>query len=461
MQIKENNLTEGKISSVLLKFALPFIVMNLLHVMYAFTDLFVIGQFTKDSAAVAGVTIGSSVIILFMFFVFGFTAGTTVLVGRAYGAKNYQEMDRIVYTAMTVFALVGAAIMLILLIFAPFLVALMHTPSEAVDNAVKYIRINALGMLFVMGFNCIGAVLRGMGNSITPLLYVGFSSICNIILDVILVCYFDMSVVGVSVATIISQAAAYVFALYLLRSKGFRYKFYVKDSRFAAKTAKAIWDISIPISLQNILASISFLILFALANNMGLTEAAAYGINNRFYALTLLPAYSLAAALTAVTAQSMGAGLPERAKKALWLAAFYAFVPCFIFFLFELFTPHLVMGIFTTDTAIIEAGSAFLLGACWEILLLPLLFGLNDFFNGCGHTKFTMWVNIIIAFVIRVPLAFFFVMKLEGGLFALGLASSFPAIVSTLVFLAYLKSNRWQKFTLPESTAEETTDAVR
>ncbi|MBR7158527.1 MAG: MATE family efflux transporter [Alphaproteobacteria bacterium] len=453
MAIKEYNLTEGKISSVLMKFVMPFIVMNLLHVAYTLTDLFVIGHFTKDSAAISGVTIGAAIIILFMFFVFGFAAGLTVLVGRAFGAKNYEEMDRLVFTSMTMFLMVGVAIMLILLIFAPLFTKLMYTPADAVDETITYIRINALGMLFVMAFNCIGGVLRGVGNSTTPLLYIGISSVCNIVLDIIFVCYWDMSVAGVSYATIIAQFVAYAVAVYLLRSRGFRYKFYLKDFRFAPKTAKAIWDISIPISLQNILASISFLILFALANDMGIIESAAFGINNRLYSLTLLPAYSFATALTAIAAQTMGAGMPERAKKALLLASFYAFVPCCVFFLFELFTPHLVMRIFTADEAIIESGSLLLFGACWEIFLISFLFCLNDFFNGCGHTRFTFVVNVLASFPVRLSIAYFLVFQMEWGILSLGLASSITTALVILVYLWYLRSNRWQKFTLPESTA--------
>lgn len=453
MQIKESNLTEGKISNVLFKFALPFILMNILHVSYGLTDLFVIGQFTKDSSGVVGVTVGSAIIILFMFFVFGFTAGLTVLVGRAYGAKNYREMDRIVYTAMTLFLLVGIGITLILLLFSPILVSWMYTPPDAVDETIKYIRINALGILFVMGFNCIGGVLRGMGNSITPLLYIAISSLCNILLDVLFVCYFDMNVVGVAAATVVSQFVAYIIAIYLLRKHNFRYKFYLKDFRFFFKTAKAIWNISIPISLQNILVSVSFLILFAIANNMGLIESAAFGINNRLYSLTLLPAYSFAAALTAVVAQTMGAGMPERAKKALWLSSFYAFIPSFFFFVLELFAPHLVMSIFTSDPKIIEVGSLLLLGACWEIFFIPLLFSLNDFFNGCGHTKFTLIVNVATAFLIRLVLAYIFAFKMNWGIFSLGLAASLTSVVAVAIYLFYLHTNRWKKFTLPDNTA--------
>ena len=459
--MKEVDLTKGKLSSALIKFSAPIVLMNLFHALYGLADLFILGHFTQGSVGVSAVAIGFSALFIFMLFLFGISTGATVMIGKAIGAKELDELDKIVGTMMTVFSALGILCAAALYLTAPLIVKLLQSPFEVVNPATVYIRICAGSMLFISLINMISAVLRGLGNSTTPLLYVGLSVSLNIVLDFIFVYFFGWGVTGVAIATVISQFIGLVFALWYLRKHEFLFMFRLKDFCFYKDKAKEVFAIGIPISLQDVLINLSILLIFAIANKMGLAESAAYGIGQRLYGFTMLPAFSLGAALAAVTAQHIGARYIKRAKEALFLSIAYACVFCGFFFFVQVFFPEWVMGLFTNDKATIAAGKEYLLSSSWELWPIASTLCMLNFFNGCGRTTFTMIVSVTTTFFARVPAAIILTYPEGSTLYDLGWSAVIACVAETIVFLIALKSEFWRKKSLRRPTVATTAATTR
>lgn len=459
--MREVDLTKGKLSSALIKFSAPIVLMNLFHALYGLADLFILGHFTQGSIGVSAVAIGFSAIFIFMLFIFGISTGATVMIGKAFGAKELEELDKIVGTMMTVFSALGIACGFALYFASPLIVKLMQSPLEVVEPATVYIRICAGSMLFISLINMISAVLRGLGNSITPLLYVGLSVSLNIVLDFVFVYFFGWGVVGVAVATVIAQLVGLVFALWYLRKHEFLFMFRLQDFCFCKDKAKEVFVLGIPISLQDVLINLSFLLIFALANKMGLASSAAYGIGQRLYGFTMLPAFSLGIALAAITAQHIGARYIKRAKKALLLSIAYAYIFCGFFFFVQILFPEWVMALFTNDAATIAAGKEYLLSSSWELWVIAPTLCMLNFFNGCGRTTFTMIISISTTFLVRVPAAVILTYPEGSTLYDLGWSAVIACTIETILFLIALKSEFWRKKSLRRPAAATRLPAPR
>ncbi|MBQ4123168.1 MATE family efflux transporter [bacterium] len=435
---QEKDLTQGNLISTLLLFAFPYIIANFLQALYGAADLIIVGKFC-DSTVVSAVATGSQLLQTLIFFITGLTVSATVLIGKAFGAKEFEKIGKIINT-MNVCFIVAAIIMSILVIFFDNnLLKLLKTPLEAFNDTRDYIFICAIGLIFIFGYNAISAILRGLGNSIAPMYFVAISCIVNIVLDLLLVGKYNLGAQGAAIATVVSQAVSVIIGYIYLKKGNFVFKFKFRNIKFDIKTAKELFKIGLPLSLQDTLIPLSFLFLFSIANAMGVASSAAYGSVVRLNAFLMLPAGSFAMALTALTAQNLGAKNSKRAFKALVFSIFFAFIFGIIFFIWQQLYPKTAIAIFTTDENVLEAGSQYLKTFSYDYLLVPIVFCINGFLFGCGRTIFAAINSICAAFLIRVPVGFILCSYISGAtLYELGIAAPTASVATSIVGIIYL-----------------------
>lgn len=441
----EQNLTEGSISKTLFIFALPFIVANLLQALYGACDLIIIGHFIQKSAAISSVAIGAQVMHLVMSFIIGITTGTTVLIGHAYGAKQNDEIEKITGTVLVFFLFLSIAVFILMFVFCPNLIQIMQTPKEAFSGALNYVKICSFGIVFIFLFNSFSSVLRGIGNSSAPMMFVAFGGFINIILDLLFIGCFGLGVKGAALATVIAQGiCAFSLVLYVKRSK-FSFEFKFRKVKFYFDKISKVIELGLPLSFQDAMIQMSFIILLSLANTIGVDASAGYGTANRLNGFTMLPAVSCAMALTPIVAQNIGAKKKLRAKYTLYLAIGYTFLFGLICLIWQQINPESAVRIFTSDPNVIKEGASYLRSFSFDLIIVPFVFCSNAFFNGCGHTLFSMANNLIAAILIRVPLAFVITGIFGKTLFNLGMAAPIASICSVIVAFVYFKSGLWKK----------------
>ncbi len=435
---QEKDLSQGNLVSVLLLFALPYIGANFIQALYGAADLIIVGKFC-NSGAISGVATGSQLMQTLIMFITALTVSGTILIGKAYGAKQYENIIKIINTMTVCFVAAAVILSCAIIMFDVPLINLLQTPQEAFQSTKDYIFICSLGLVFIFGFNAIAAILRGLGNSLAPMYFAGISCAVNIILDLLLIGKYSLGASGAAIATVISQAVSVIIGIIYLKKGNFVFKLSLRKIRFDIETAKEIFKIGLPLSLQDTIIPLSFLFLFSLANSMGVAASAAYGSVVRLNAFMMLPAGSFAMALTAITAQNLGAGKPDRAIQTLKLSMLFAFLFGVIFFIWQQINPQSAIAIFSTDKEVLSAGEQFLRSFSYDYLLVPFVFCCNGFFFGCGKTLFAAVNNILSAFLIRVPVAFVLCRLIaDSTLFELGIAAPCASVLTIIISLSYL-----------------------
>ena len=442
---KEQNLTEGSIFKNLILFALPFVIANFLQALYGACDLIIIGHFTKESAAISSVAIGAQVMFMVMSFIIGLTTGTPVLIGHAYGANRHDEIQKTVGTVFLFFISLSFIVFFLMFFFAPNLISLMQTPKEAYQGAVDYVAICSFGIVLIFIFNALASVLRGVGNSHAPMLFISLGCFINIILDLFFIGYLNLGVKGAAYATIIAQfICASTMVLYVRMNK-FTFEFRFRKIKFYFDKIRDVIKLGLPLSFQDAMVQMSFIILLSLANSMGVDASAGYGTANRLNGFTMLPAFSFAMALTPIVAQNIGAKKRLRAKYTLYTAIGCTVIFGLMCFIWQQINPESAIRIFTSDKNVITQGASYLKSFSFDLVIVPFAFCLNAFFNGCGHTAFSMANNLVATLLVRVPLAFLITGIFGKSLFNLGVAAPIASFCSVIIALIYLKSGRWRK----------------
>lgn len=441
----EQNLTEGSILKNLIMFALPFVFANLLQALYGACDLIIVGHYTGESASISSVAIGAQVMFMVMSFIIGLTTGTTVLTGHMYGANRHEEIQKTVGTVFIFFMALAVAASLLIFFFSPGLISIMQTPKEAYQGAVDYVAICSFGIIFIFLFNALASILRGVGNSHTPMMFISLGCFINIILDLFFIGYLGLGVKGAAYATIIAQGLCALTMVLYVRLNKFSFEFRFRKTKFYSGKIKDIIKLGLPLSFQDSMVQMSFIILLSLANSMGVDASAGYGTANRLNGFTMLPAFSFAMALTPIVAQNIGAKKRLRAKYTLYTAIGCTVVFGLICLIWQQVNPQSAIRIFTSDKNVIAQGASYLKSFSFDLIIVPFAFCLNAFFNGCGHTAFSMANNLVATLLVRVPLAFLITGIFGKSLFNLGIAAPVASVCSVVIALIYLKSGKWRK----------------
>mgnify|MGYP005921152459 FL=1 len=436
--IQEQNFSKGPIFGPLVRFALPILLALFLQTMYGAVDMMVVGQFAT-AADVSAVSTASWLMQLVTAFVVGIAVGTTVLLGRRLGEGNAAESGKIVGASIALFAILGIALTVLMELVAVPLVRIMQTPPEAVDAALDYMRICSAGTVFIVAYNVLGSVFRGIGNSRIPLMAVAFACVFNIAGDYLLVGVFHMAAAGAAIATVAAQALSVLFSFLIIRRQKLPFSFEKSDVKADPARMGAVLRLGFPIALQDVLVSISFLAITAIVNTLGVTVSAGVGVAEKLCGFIMLVPSAFSQAMSSFVAQNMGANEPQRARRGLVYGIAASLAVGVVMAYFTFFHGDLLAGLFVSgkDPAVITAAAEYLKAYAIDCLFVSFLFCLIGYFNGCGKTAFVMVQGIVGAFGVRVPVSFLMSKRVPVSLFHIGLATPCSSVVQILLCGAY------------------------
>ena len=386
--------------------------------------------------------------------VVGIAVGTTVLLGRKLGEGNVEESGKIVGASIALFAILGVALTVIMELLAVPLVRVMQTPPEAVDAAVSYMRICSAGTIFIVAYNVLGSVFRGIGNSRVPLMAVAFACVFNIAGDYLLVGVFNMAASGAAIATVAAQALSVLLSFLIIRKQKLPFSLHKGDIQANPARMFAVFKLGFPIALQDVLVSISFLAITAIVNTLGVVISAGVGVAEKLCGFIMLVPSAFSQAMSAFVAQNMGANEPMRARRGLIYGIAASFVVGIVMAYFTFFHGDLLAGLFVSgkDPEVIAAAAEYLKAYAIDCLFVSFLFCMIGFFNGCGKTTFVMAQGIIGAFCVRVPVSFFMSRLEPVSLFRIGLATPCSSLVRILLCGVYFLSVSYTHLTLPTNS---------
>ena len=439
--MENNDFTEGRILSKLLKFMLPVLLAMFLQAMYGAVDLLVVGRFA-EKADVSAVSTGSQIVMTLTNILVSFSMGITVAVGQRIGQKRPDEAARTIGTGLVIFAITGAVLTLLCSLGASGLAWIMQAPAEAFDKTSGYIRICGGGFLVITAYNLLGSIFRGLGDSKTPLIAVGIACVFNIIGDLLFVAVFHFGASGAALATVIAQLISVAISFVMIRHKKLPFEFHRVYIKLVKRYAAIIFRIGTPIALQDFLVGISFLVMLAIVNRLGVTASAGVGVAEKVCVFIMLVPLAFMQSMTAFVAQNYGAGKMKRARKALKTGVAVSFAFGFVMFLLTFFRGDLLAGVFSNDPDTVKAAWDYLKAYAIDCLNTCFLFCFIGYYNGIEKTGFVMLQGICGAFLVRIPVAFLMQRIGGGSLFLIGMSIPCSTVLQIIMcFAAYFYFN--------------------
>lgn len=433
--------TQGNILKKLVAFMMPILGALILQAAYGAVDLLVVGRFGSTSG-LSAVSTGSQVLNLVTFVVIQFAMGITVLIARYLGEKRPERIGAVIGGGAVVFTMMSVALFIAMVGFARPISVLMQAPAEAVDLTASYVRICGAGILFIVAYNLLSAIFRGLGDSKSPLLFVLVACIVNIIGDLILVAGLHMDAAGAAIATITAQALSVVFAVMLLLKKDLPFAITKKDFRLNPQCRKFL-KIGLPLALQEFLTQISFLALCAFVNRLGLEASSGYGVACKIVNFAMLVPSSLMQSMASFVSQNIGAGKKKRAKQSMFTGIGVGLAVGCVVFVLVLFKGDVLCSAFSTDAAVIQNGFAYLKGFAPETLVTAILFSMVGYFNGNNKTVWVMTQGLIQTLLVRLPLAYFMSIQPNASLTKIGLAAPVATTVGIVLNVGFFSYLNW------------------
>lgn len=394
----------------------------------------VTGQFAS-TADVSGVATGSMLLSTVTMIITGLSMGITIVVGEEIGKRKPREAGAAIGTGICLFLVFAGIVTVILAIGAPGLAQVMHAPEAAFLQTTTYIRICGIGSLFIVSYNVLGAIFRGIGDSKTPLITVMIACVINVIGDLILVAVFHMGAAGAAIATVAAQCISVLVSLLIIRRKTLPFEFHRSDLRFRSRLIKKELKVGIPVALQEFLVGTSFLVIQTIVNSFGVSASAGIGIAEKICTFIMLIPSSYMQSMSAFVAQNMGAGNKKRAKGALVCGVITAFSVGVVMGILTFFHGDFMAAIFSGKKDVIDAAYLYLKAYAIDCALTPFLFCFVGYFNGCEKTILVMIQGIVGAFCVRIPVAYA-VSKMTGTtLFEIGLATPLSSTIQIAICL--------------------------
>lgn len=430
MKSDKSDFTQGSILAKLSFFMLPILGALVLQAAYGAVDLLVVGRFGSTSG-LSAVSTGSQVLNLVTFVVTQLAMGVTVLIARYLGEKKPQYIGQVIGGAAVVFTLLAALLFVILVFFARPISGLMQAPAEALDSTARYVGICGGGILFIVAYNMLSAIFRGLGDSKSPLIFVLVACIVNVVGDLVLVAGFHLDAAGAAIATVAAQAVSVVCAVVMLVKKKLPFRISRADFRLNPQCKKFL-SIGLPLALQEFLTQLSFLALCAFVNRLGLTASSGYGVACKIVNFAMLIPSALMQSMASFVSQNVGAGNRKRAKQSMFTGIGIGLVFGCAMFALVWFRGDALSGIFTPDAAVIANAYAYLKGFAPETIATAILFSMVGYFNGNDKTVWVMVQGLVQTLLVRLPMAYVMSIQPNASLTKIGLS----APVSTTVGIA-------------------------
>lgn len=431
--------TQGSILKKLCRFMLPVLGALILQAAYGAVDLLVVGRFGSTSG-LSAVSTGSQVLNLVTFVVTQLAMGVTVLIARYIGEKREKEIGAVLGGAAVVFTILAGCLFVLLVLFARPISVLMQAPQEALALTASYVRICGCGILFIVAYNVLSAVFRGLGDSRSPLLFVLVACLVNVAGDLVLVAGLHLDAAGAALATVLAQAVSVGCALAILRRKKLPFTFRKSDMRLNEQCRRFL-AIGLPLALQEFLTQLSFLALCAFVNRLGLAASSGYGVASKIVSFVMLVPSALMQSMASFVAQNIGAGNVKRAKKSMFTGIAVGVAFGIVMFALVLRKGDVLAGLFSTDAEVVRRGFEYLRGFAPETIVTAVLFSMVGYFNGSNQTLWVMIQGLIQTLLVRLPLAYYMSIQPNASLTKIGLAapvSTMVGIVLNVGFYIYL-----------------------
>ena len=436
------DLTTGKEGKLIFQFAAPMLLGNVFQQLFSVVDSIVVGNFVGKEALAA---VGASfpVIFIMVSMIIGLVMGTTVVISQYFGAKDFVKVKRAIDT-MYIYSIVAGIITTIIgIIISEPLLRLLGLPEDIMPQAVQYLKIYLSGIIIFFGFNGTSAVLRGLGDSKTPLYFLIIATVANIILVLLFVAVFNWGVAGAAYATLIANGLAFALAIYWLNKTHKLIRIAIKGLHFDREIFRQSIRIGLPTGIQQTLVAMGALALMGIVNKFGTNVIAGYSVASRLDSLALIPAMSFSQALSTFVGQNIGANKSDRIRAGLQATLKMSGIVTIVTTIFIVFFGHLVMSLFTKDPEVIRLGDQYLTIVSIFYLLFTLMFIYNGVMRGAGDTMIPMFFSLLSLWIIRIPMAYFMSAKIGPT----GIWWAIPAgwLIGLALSFVYYKSGRWKK----------------
>lgn len=441
--------TVGSIPKQLLRFSVPFILSNVLQLVYSLVDMAVVGRFV-GSSGLSAVSTASQLCNFLTMLCVGFASGGQVYISQLIGAGRKDELNRTIGTLFT--SIVGICLLMmgVSLLSHRGVLDLLNTPKEAYDMAVDYALISTVGLIFTYGYNTVSAVLRGMGDSKHPLIFILIASVANLVLDLIFVPVLGWSVAGAALATIIGQAISFIFALvFLFKRRGsFGFDFRLKSLLPDKDILKTLTKVGVPFALRSGAINISMMFVSSMVNSFGVVASAVFGTGIKIDDIINKTTVSLTYSSSAMIGQNIGAKDFGRTKKIVYwcllfsVAAYAAFTVIYLIWGQELF------GLFTDDAEVIALAPVFISALVWSFPAMALMRATSGFITGVGNSKLSLLFALIDSVVLRITLSYLIGVVFDQGLFGFFLGYGLAAYGTAIPGLLYFFFGKWESYSL-------------
>ncbi|MBR6950517.1 MAG: MATE family efflux transporter [Oscillospiraceae bacterium] len=450
------DLTQGNVLRLLLRFSAPIVAANILQIVYTLVDMLVIGRFV-GTAGISAVSSAGDVMMLFTNFSMGVSSAGQIIIAQFQGKGDRESVKKAIGTMFCFVAILSLSLTAIALPLVEKLLGIIKTPEEAWSMAVGYARICISGLFFIFGYSSVGAILRGMGDSRHPLMFIAIATITNMILDVLFCGPLQMGAPGAALATVIGQGISFLFSLgYLYRHRTqFGFDFKRTSFRINGTILKMIVRLGIPMALQHLAVNISVMYVAACINVYGVVISAMAGIGNKLRMVVGIFTGSVGTAGAAMTAQNIGAGKYDRVRKIYWISLLTLLVSCGVIGGLGAIFPKTVIGFFDSNPAMLEMAPEFMLINLVVCLSFAVYQPFIILINGIGYASFAFITGIIDGLVARIGLVWLFNNGLGLGYWGIWWGAALAAYVVATIGFFYFISGHWKNRKLITDTGRK------
>ncbi len=426
------DLTHGSIQRNIINFSLPYLLSYFMQILYGLADLFFIGRYCGVDSITA-VSIGSQVMHMLTVIIVGLAMGTTVVTAKAVGTRDQKAVAKAIGNTITLFMAFAAVLAVGLLIATGAIVSAMSTPTEAIANTRIYLTVCFIGVPFIVAYNIIASIFRGLGDSKSPMYFIAIACVVNIVLDWLLIGVCGMDAMGAALATTISQTISVAVSLLMIRRNKAGIRITRDDLIPRRDVMGNVLKIGVPVSLQDGFIQIAFLVITIIANERGLNDAAAVGIVEKVIGVLFIIPSAMLSTVSAISAQNIGAGKIARARATLHYATAIAVVFGLVSsFIMQLYAPETI-SLFTDEPRVIVLGSQYLRSYVWDCVFAGIHFCYSGFFCACGLSIISFIHNVLSMACVRIPMAYITSASYPDTLYPMGWASPAGSLLSVII----------------------------
>lgn len=445
---EKNDLTTGSVLKNLLLFALPYLLACFMQTFYGMADLFVVGLY-NDSATTTAVSIGSQVMHMLTVIIVGFAMGATVRIARCVGAKDERFAARTVGAAVVFFILFAVVLTVVLLLLTGAITSVMLTPEEAVAETRLYLAICFAGVPFITAYNVLSSIFRGAGDSRRPMYFVAVACVVNIVLDFVFIGGMGMGAAGAALGTVCGQAVSVAFALGMMRKCDLGFRVTRQDIRADKEVIFQMLKVGAPIACQDGLIQVAFIVITVIANSRGLIASAAVGIVEKLIGFMFLVPSAFLSAISAITAQNMGADRADRARASLRYGLVITICWGMICAVYNQFLPQTLVGLFSKDAAVVAAGCAYMRSYAFDTVFAAIHFCFSGYFCGDQKAGISFIHNITAILLVRIPGAYLASVYFPDSLYPMGWAAPLGSLLSGIICIGFYVYSRRQQSSNP------------